>query len=289
MSPGVERYLADWLNSVFLQDTHDFEICIGLDNISKDIVPNSVIDKFSVRFIEADNVDTPLSLRNRAMEMMTVQYEFIIFADCDDILESTRITSALIGLKNADIHGCALGLVNDKGEDLKVYFGLTEDEDPNKVLPHYNFLGLSNSAWRARALKACLPAPPDCIAMDWFLATSAWCQGLRIFFDRKVEMRYRQYGVNTACVVPPFTPDQIIKATSIVCDHYRLLIEKLLIPPDKRAILEDAASRVNQFKAKIISCRNRLETYVMALNQMPAHRLWWLTVAHPNLEDLWNY
>lgn len=286
--PGVEQFLSDWYDSVLSQDTSDFDLYIGLDKIAKNIVPDSITDKYRVTFIEAGKEDTPITLRNMAMEQMTKRYDAIVFTDSDDLLESTRISSALSELNQADINGCALGLVDGGGNDLDVYFGLTEDEDPDVVLPRYNFLGLSNSAWRADALRACIPAPPECIAMDWFLSTSGWCRGLRISFDRKIKMRYRQYGANTACVVPLFTPEQIIKATNIVCTHYRLMEKNVPVPARKRAILEDAAARVNLFKTNIDSSRLMLEAYVTALNQMPALRLWWLTVAHPQLEDIWN-
>lgn len=287
--PGVEKYFPDWLHSVLAQDISDFDICIGLDNISGEIVPEAVRNKFPVRFVGADKGATPIGLRNCAMELMSATYDVVVFADSDDILESTRISSALRGLGNADIHGCALGLINGEGNDLRAYFGLTEDEAPDDVLPRYNFLGLSNTAWRAEALRACLPAPPECVAMDWFLATSGWCRGLRISFDRKIGMRYRQHGANTARVVPPFTSEQIHRATEIVSAHYRLLMEKNIpTPATKRIMLQDVASRVSMFKATIDSSRLTLEAYVAALNQRPAHRLWWMTVAHPDLEDIWN-
>jgi hypothetical protein len=287
--PGVEKYFPDWVHSVLSQDISDFDICFGLDNISGEIVPEAVRNKFSVKFIKADNNASPISLRNRSMDLISVTYDAIVFTDCDDILEPTRISSAFRGLKNADIHGCAMGLINGEGRDLQAYFGLTEDEDPNEVLSRYNFLGLSNTAWRAEVLRACLPAPLECIAMDWFLAASGWCQGFRISFDRKIGMRYRQYGTNTACVVPPFTSEHICRATDIVCGHYRLLREKNIpTPATKRIMLEDAASRVSMFKANIDSSPLTLEAYVVALNQRPAHRLWWLTVAHPDLDDIWN-
>ncbi|MBP2668194.1 MAG: hypothetical protein H6Q80_396 [Deltaproteobacteria bacterium] len=287
--PGVEKYFPDWLDSTLSQDMSDFDIWFGLDNVSADIVPEAVRRRFGVEFVGAGKDATPIGLRNHAMEWMSGAYDAIVFADSDDILEPTRISSSLLGLENADIHGCALGLINGHGNDLQTYFGLTEGEDPGEVLPRYNFLGLSNTAWRAGALRDCLPARPECVAMDWFLATTGWCQGLRISFDRKIGMRYRQHGANIACVVPPFTSGQILKATDIVCGHYRLLMENgIPMPERKRKMLEDAASRAGIFKTTIGSSLRQLEAYVNALNQRPAHRLWWLTVAHPDLEDIWN-
>jgi hypothetical protein len=288
--PGIEGYFPDWLKSVLSQETRDFEVCLGLDGISRDIVPETIGRFFPVQFVEAENEDAPIGLRNRAMERMSAAYDSVVFTDSDDILEPTRISAALRGLEDAEVHGCAMGLINGGGTDLRSYFGLIENEDPDAVLPRYNFLGLSNTAWRAGALRTCLPAPPECIAMDWFLATIGWCRGFRISFDREIGMRYRQHGSNTARVLPPFTAGQIRGATDIVLRHYRLLMENRIPAPEaKRAALERSASRARKFKENIDSSRPMLEAYVDQLNRMPPHRLWWLTVAHPDLEDLWNY
>jgi hypothetical protein len=287
--PGAEKYVPDWAASVLSQDTHDFDVYIGLDTVSRDLLPGAVTANFSVTFIEADMTETPIGLRNRAMALMSSAYDAVIFADSDDVLEPTRVSSALFALQTSDIHGCGLSLINGEGDDLGIYFGLVEDESPEEVLPRYNFLGLSNTAWRAPALQACLPAPLECIAMDWFLATCGWCRGFCISFDRTKRMRYRQYGTNIARVVPPFTSEQIIKATDIVSGHYRVLLgAKIAASGARRRLLEDAAARVNVFKANIVSSRMKLEAYMHALNQLPAHRLWWLTVAHPDLEDIWS-
>jgi len=287
--PGVGRFLPDWCSSLNCQDQLEFDLWIGVDGVTTETISHLANRDGALHFVTAGHGDTPISLRCRAMSMMAAKYEAIIFTDSDDILEPTRVSAALHGLESADVHGCALGLVDVAGHDLGVYFGLDVNESPDEVIPRNNFLGLSNTAWRSDMLRKCLPAPAHCIALDWLLATRAWGRGAKITFDPVVRMRYRQYGTNTACVVPPFSAEQIIRATEVVTEHYRLVpLDDPSMPLPQRQLLREAADRVEQFRSAILSSRDILDDYVAALNQLPPHRLWWLSVAHPILEKIWN-
>lgn len=288
--PGVERFLPDWCISLNCQDQPEFDLWVGVDGVTTEMISKLIGHNVAVHFVPAVSGDTPVSIRNRAMSIMAVKYDNIIFADSDDILEPTRVSAALRGLDCADVHGCALSLVDVAGHDLGIYFGLIANELPDDVIPRNNFLGLSNTAWRSDMLRKCLPAPAQCIALDWLLATRAWGHGARITFDRTPRMRYRQYGTNTACVVPPFSAEQIIMATSVVTEHYRLApLDDPATPLPQRKLLREAADRAEKFSSAISSSHEILDDYVAALNQLPPHRLWWLSVAHPALEKIWNH
>ena len=287
--PGMERFLLDWCRSVNCQDYRSFDIWIGVDNTETGTVYSLLDQRYCITFVHAVVGDTPVSLRCRAMMRMVTQYKAIIFTDSDDVLEPARVSAALNGLGSADVYGCALGLMDEAGHDLGLYFGLLEGEDPEVILPNGNFLGLSNTAWRSDTLGKCLPVPKQCVAMDWLLATRAWGNGARITFDRAIRMRYRQYGTNITSVVPPFSAKQIIRTTTVVTDHYRMLTaDDPGIPSSQRQILREAAARIEKFRNTIMSSHSILDTYVAELNKLPAHHLWWLTVAHPALEELWN-
>lgn len=288
--PGMERFLADWCKSVNAQDRRDFDVWVGVDGgVSTDAVSTLVGNNVTVHFVMTTGEDTPISLRCRAMALIAADYETIIFTDSDDILEPSRVSAALSGLEGSDLYGCALALINDSGEDMEIYFGLDEDEDPYTILPHYNFLGLSNTAWRVEALLPCLPAPEQCVALDWLLATRAWGRGARIMYDRTIRMRYRQHGKNTACVIPPFTSEQIIRATEVVTAHYQFATaDDSGIPIFQRQKLQTSAVRIEKFREVILASPDILYDYVTALNLLSPHHLWWLSVAHPALENIWN-
>jgi hypothetical protein len=286
----MERYLADWCTSLNIQDQRDFDVWIGVDGAaSKDTAYLLIGTAFRVNFVEAADEDTPVSLRYRALALLAADYDVVICTDSDDMLEPSRVSAALRGLECCDLYGCALGLINEAGQDLGIYFGLTQDELPGSILPYNNFLGLSNTAWRAEALLPCLSAPLQCIALDWLLATRAWGGGARITFDRTVRMRYRQYSANTASVMPPFSAEQIIRATDVVSAHYRLVTaEDGGIPFPQRHQLQQAAKRIDTFRETVLNSHETFNAYISALNILPPHRLWWLSVAHPALESIWN-
>lgn len=286
----MECFLADWCSSLNCQDHLEFDLWVGIDGVTTEMVQKLIGQNIAVHFVTAVHGDTPISIRCRSISMMAAKYDNIIFVDSDDILEPTRVSAALHGLKCADVHGCALNLIDVAGHDLGVYFGLNANESLDEVITRNNFLGLSNTAWRSDMLLKCLPVPEQCIALDWLLATRAWGRGARITFDRTPRMRYRQYGTNTACVVPPFSAEQIIRATALVTEHYRLIpMDDPAIPFPQRQLLLEAAGRVGKFSSTISSSRETLDDYVAALNQLPPHRLWWLSVAHPILEKIWNH
>jgi len=120
--PGMERFLADWCTSLNGQSHRAFDLWIGVDGIGTETVSQLIDRSFTKYFVAAVRGDTPASLRCRAMSMMTGEYDAIIFSDSDDIFDPTRVSAALHGLKNADVHGCALGLVDVAGNDLGIYF-----------------------------------------------------------------------------------------------------------------------------------------------------------------------
>ena len=287
---GVEQYLQDWCRSLENQGTREFDIWIGVDDIDRNVILQYIRSKWNLRFISREVDDTPISLRLRALKMMVTEYDALIFSDSDDIMEPTRVSASIQGIQSADIYGCALGLIDATGHRIGAYFGLKEGEVLDDVLPRYNFLGLSNTAWRSETLKNFLSVPKTCVAMDWYLATQAWGNGAAIIFDRTVRMRYRQYANNTAKVVPPFSTAQVINATDIVSEHYhqvQLFGSGWLA--SHRLKVEEASSRLNKFKIAITKSRQTCDAYVNALNQLPPHHLWWQSVAHPALEDIWNY
>lgn len=285
----MERFLGDWCRSVNQQDCRDFDIWIGVDGVGTE-TPLSLLDQhIAVTCVSSMAGETPASLRCRAMLEMVARYDAIIFTDSDDLLGPDRVSAAIHGVGSADVYGCALGLMDVDGNDLGLYFGLLEDETPDGILPYRNFLGLSNTAWRSEMLKMCLPVPERCVAMDWLLAVRAWGFGARITFDGTVRMHYRQYGANVACVMPPFSSEQIVRATAVVTEHFRVVTAGGDgFSAQKLHTLQEAAAGIEIFRNTVMSSAAALDRYVTALNKLPPHRLWWLSVAHPALEDIWN-
>ena len=125
--PGIERFLGEWCRSVNSQDHSNFDVWIGIDNVETTTVSSLLDQRFEVIFVHALSGETPVSLRCRAMMAMVARYETIVFTDSDDILETDRVSAALSGIVDADIYGCALGLIDVGGLDLGIYFGLLKE------------------------------------------------------------------------------------------------------------------------------------------------------------------
>jgi hypothetical protein len=301
--PGCEPYLASWCDSVRRQSDRDFDLWIGLDALTPAACPALAIsparleaevgDCIPVRWIVARPGDTPARLRQRALAEMVTAYERIVFVDADDLLQHSRVAAAREALATCDVVGCALRLIDEQGVDMGVTFGLESCEpaerDPALLLPRVNVFGLSNSAYRTSVLARCLPVPPDCVLTDWLLASRAFALGARLVWDRTPRMGYRQYAHNCTRIVPPFTPQDVLTAASLVTRHYRLLLDNgWTWPAGTRRPFETARGRAEAFYNVMRGAPARLERYTAALNRLPPKYVWWWTVAHPDLEDLWT-
>jgi hypothetical protein len=214
----------------------------------------------------------------------------VILVDSDDLLHPTRVAAARSALQNSDLAGCALRLVDQRGKDLDTTFGLPAHLQLENILPRNNVFGFSNSAFRSDLLKRCLPIPANAVLVDWFIATHAWLLGAKLGFDDEPRMDYRQHPKNMALVRLPFSPDQVSRATALVCQHFRLMLGESMqdFIPDRYIELERIASEVEKFNQRIIPDPTRLANYVNAFNAMAAPQIWWSCVAHPALSHLWR-
>jgi hypothetical protein len=158
-----------------------------------------------------------------------------------------------------------------------------------QMLARANIFGLSNTTYRTDMLRRLPPAPAQCRLMDWFMATAAWAQGASFSFEKTPQMQYRQYGQNTARILPPFTADDICRATALVVEHYKHVLAYIPeIPTATRTALEAEQARVQRFADRIVQSLERIERYVTGINQLPATHIWWDYVAHPSLESQWK-
>jgi hypothetical protein len=233
--------------------------------------------------------DTPGSLRQRALKQVAEHHSAVVLVDSDDIMHPTRVETAREMLRDHDLAGCALRLVDAHGADLSASFGLSSRLAPDAVLPRANAFGLSNSAVRAGLLQRCLPIPDAAVLVDWFLSTRAWLFGARLGFSDRVEMDYRQHGSNTARVRAPFSEQQLIEDTARVRAHFALVLRSDLdeAAPGRVEELKAAAADVELFHERVLLHPGRLSRYVEALNGLEATMLWWAWVAHPSLRQLW--
>jgi hypothetical protein len=288
--PGVARFLPAWYESVRRQTDKDFQLWIALDGLHADAVEEMLGVRPQATWVLAGPGDTPAQVRERALARIVESCDAVVLVDSDDVLHPTRVAAAREGLRDSDVTGCALRLVDESGHALDLLLELPPTIRPANVLPRHNIFGLSNSSFRSDLLRRCLPIPAEVALVDWFLVTRAWLCGARLAFDPVAHMDYRQHEANMARIRLPFTPDRVRSDTRLVRTHFEILQAHPLpgALPDRVALIEEVAADVEAFYRRIALDENELERYVMALNAAAPAPLWWSCVAYPPLQHLWT-
>lgn len=283
--PAAAPYLRAWSDSLGSQRCTDFTVVIASDGLPRDAltIPPNIED---VVWVEATERDTPVSLRQRAFELLARDFDACVFTDADDVLLPERVLNAREGLETADICGCALALIAEDGAELGYEVVYPEGVSIGELLPRSNVFGLSNTAWRAGALRHILPLP-ESVLLDWYMVTLAWISGASIRFDPRVGMLYRQYQDNTARLLPPFEARHLQVATRRILHHYALLLNVLPEDSNYREVFLQRVAEVESFE-QAMNNKTRAARYLAELNTRPPTLLWWAFVAHPELETLWN-
>jgi|CXWL01.1.fsa_nt_gi hypothetical protein len=288
--PKAKAYLHDWHQSVRRQTDRDFQVWIGLDAMSIEEVVEEVGGDLNAIWVCAEPGDTPAQVRQRALAQIVDHCDGVILVDSDDILHETRVAAARADLQRGDLVGCALNLVTQTGEPMRMTIGLPPLASADGVLPRHNIFGLSNSAFRTDLLRRCLPIPQEVILVDWFLATRAWLCGARLIFDHIPRMDYRQHEQNMTQVRPPFTEVQIERDTCRVLRHMAMMKEHAGRggDMDRSQLLVDVERDIQVFYDRIILRPRMLEAYRTSLNVLEPAPVWWASVAHPSLRNMWT-
>ncbi len=287
--PAASPFLSGWAASLAGQTDREFELWVGLDGITPDEVESLAGRRLDAHWVPAHAGDSPAALRARAIRELAAACDAVVFVDCDDEMYSPRVEAARRALEDFDVAACGLRIMDEAGTDTGLLFGPAGDVDWSGFLPRYNAFGLSNSAYRTETLRNLPPAPVDGPAIDWSLATRAWCSGASLHFDPTPQMAYRQYPANVAKVVPPFSVSDVAKATDVVRAHYRAILDSGVPAPRAfRGRLEKARESVEAFRDQVVNEPARLERYVSDLNAIEPLYVWWWAVANPELEHQWK-
>jgi hypothetical protein len=287
--PGSRRFLRAWYESVTRQSDAHFDLWASLDGLGTSEVAREVGSTPECRWLPVPPGTSKAALREQGIRQLTDQYPAIVFVDSDDLLAPERLASARAALLECDIAGCGLRIMDESARDLGVVFGPPPGVGLEQLLVRYNVLGLSNTAYRSDLLRRCLPIPHDTELMDWLLAVRSLALGARMRFDPVPGMWYRQYGANTAVVLPPISPEQLLRATELVRRHYEAVLgASWPLPALLEGQLNIAATRVKAFQGSVTRSKALLRAYLDAVNRLEVQYVWWWYVAHPKLEGLWN-
>jgi hypothetical protein len=232
---------------------------------------------------------TPAEIRLEGIQAVLEGSDDVVFVDSDDIMDPARVEHDRRALERADAVACALDLIDVSGRGMGVTMGLAPGETIDSIVPRWNVFGLSNSAYRGSRLGPLLSFPPECVLLDWLLVTRAWLSELVLHFSGTPLMKYRRYGANTTCLLPPFTVKDVRSATDQVSHHYSALTrDKSPWAPARWERVVQERKRVDAFKRGVCVNAEKLEAYTKALNTLPYRCVWAWAVANPYLENLWK-
>jgi glycosyltransferase involved in cell wall biosynthesis len=286
---GLDAVIEEWGRSVKAQTDTNFELVVGVDGVSPEPWVARMDLHQRVRWFSAPGGASPARVRQVALQRIVEQASAVVFVDSDDILDESRVAAAREGLAGAEVVACGVRLADATGRILGGVLGPSDGPDPVTDLPYHNVFGLSNTAYRSATLRACLPIPDDCVLIDWLLATRAWGHRATMMFDTTPRMTYRQGAESPTRVSPPYTEDQVLKATDLVLGHYALVLRGArALPAATAAALESAHRRAVRFRNIVSGSREMLSRYVEALNRLAPRYVWWWAVANPELENLWT-
>ena len=276
--PAMLPYQEAFLTSVAAQTDSDFDVWIALDGVEN-------VDYNDAQFFYPDTNLSIAEIREYALTKLCQSYDAIILVDSDDELLPYRVAAAKKGLDKADVYACALALINEKGENLELEFTLAEQRDWPEFLSRVNVFGFSNTAYKTEVLADCFPIPAQTVMVDWLVALKALDKGAKLLFDSDVHMNYRQYETNTARVLPPYTPQQIKRATRLILQHYELSLGHL-----SNQTVKQVQARHNEVIAfaSFLNYEEALTIYTHHVNTLKPVFHWWEVVAHKELEYLWK-
>lgn len=203
--PKAEPYFEAFFNALkTATKNHSVTFLIvndGVKNAAESVKQVGGIEP--LEWLEVEPGHTPAAIRGLLFEKLrTLDFDTVVFADCDDALLPDALAQYETALKSADFAFGDQELMNTSGlplnQNLFSKWNVPETlQDPRQLFAG-NFVGFSAVAMTRKCLLA-LPRhiPADLIAIDWWVFTMALFQKMRGQKTQKPVVRYRQHLANT--------------------------------------------------------------------------------------------
>lgn len=274
--PEVEKYVTEFLNSLFRQTNKDIILYLINDGFSNIQSLFSKYD-FSVKIKEATG--SPASNRISGIRWLIDEgEEVVLFADADDSMAENRVEVSLNMLRNNDIVVNELALIGEKNSDPISILGrrfLEEERIYKGHLKSANFMGLSNTAMRVEKIPENFSKiPGNHIAFDWDFFSFCLHSGFRTVFTGKTSTYYRQHSKNIASPVL-LSEAQILRGVQVKCEHYKLMAR----------FYDEYCALAKTFKDLLFHIKSDMvfrKRYCRAVYDMaPQLPIWWEAIAAP--------
>jgi len=252
--PGNINFFSDFIGSVNRQSTLSFDLFLINDGVAENEL-NQYLLKLKVNYVVYP-VSGLSIIGNRIyglQKLSNAGYEYIVFADTDDLLSPNRVEASIESLKSHDVVFNDLCTVNETAQIIKKHYWkdrIKNTRIDRDFLIDKNVLGLGNTAIKSRLLNDfSIEVKDDIIAFDWLLF---WylLQNKDACFIKDAYTLYRQYDDN--CIgLKNLTLERIQLILKVKQRHYKALIgdfpflEKNLIDVESLQKKMDASKSFN--------------------------------------------
>lgn len=274
--PNAEPFLEKFLGSLEQQTRKDFDVVVINDNVPS-------FGETAVRY-DLNIQEIPLSkgmAKNREYGINHIRdngYDYIVFADSDDMSAPDRVAKSIELLGRHDIVVNDFTTVNADGNIIKSHYMAERLKDGSAIyledMLDKNICGFSNAALRVDCLPKSVRFDRHLIAVDWYLFTLLLKKGRNAVFTAKTTSFYRLYGGNIAGVSPKMNKKKVESDISIKLAHYKAL-----------AKVDNTFSRLYSRSRELDSrMRNDVynRNYIAKLRSADtAYPLWWEHIKFP--------
>lgn len=266
--PSNLPFFGAFLDSLARQRDNSFDLFLLSDNVPD--IEQHVKAYRTVFPIHCQNVRGSIAAIRKAgfSEISRRGYEYIIFADTDDLLGEYRIEKAVRALQKVSLAVSDLTSIDAEGNIVQESFWAKRIEDQfifsRDFINTFNVVGLGNTAIRGDLVKD-IDLPDDLITIDWF-----WFYRLMeshsAMFLHQGGCYYRQHDRNTVGV-SAVNPGKLRTIVQAKLHHYRNLV-----PFYSEFAAEEAR---HERLARRMADKDYLQASVDTLTNKAMHYFWW--------------
>ena len=275
--PGVVSFIDDYLLSLEKQTCRKFDLLIANDNVSN---MQSIMKDTSLVWASFNVTGSPASIRRALIcKALELNYEILIFTDCDDYFKENRIEENITLLENASIVVNDLDIVSqEKEKKFTGYFSQRFKEGQDifaRDILKGNLMGFTNTSARSDVFEdSSFLISGDAVAFDWYLWTSVFNRGYSAKFTEKTKTSYRIYEGNTAGLPQEINETSMRKGVEIKLQHYTLVSSQGEHYEQLKKEFQQAQALINE-----VEWRNE---YLKELNSHAVKApLWWENIRSP--------
>lgn len=280
--PGAEVFLDDYLASLEGQTCIDFDLIIVNNQFSGF---DRYREKYHLNITEIKSDAAPVKVREQGINYAkSAGYEYLIFADADDLYSENRVEKSLQLLDSYDVVANDLSLMGPNGDVYDpLYFS---NRIENLFEPGFDFIldknifGLANTAIRLDSLAAGLVFNDAHIAVDWYFFASLLKDGFRAVFTNEAVTYYRIYENNVIGLGKEVNEQRTRLGIDVKLVFYQELLKN-----DKN--MASYCEKISSVKKSVTSSCINLDTYMNNLKALNIHKpFWWEEIRLPDDTEL---